>query len=127
MYNVKLARHGNHITLADFDTKFIKLFNSSGRFVSDGLLGTPTFMEVDFISLLQTTKGIELFTSSGLYRSSLDRSKLNSVIKELYSTGFLLVPFQLSGKTERGTSYIQYIFCYTKGKDVSSILNNLSL
>lgn len=125
MANVKLGRHGNHITLADFGTKFIKVFNGSGKFVGDGLLGTPTFTPVEFISLVQTPSGIELFTSQGRYKVLPDRSKLNSVIKVLYSSGFLIIPFQLSGKTEKGVGYLQYIFCYPSGFAVDMILNSI--
>ena len=45
MSNYKLARVGEGSVLADFDTKIVKTFNSSGRFVSNGFSGTPKFSE----------------------------------------------------------------------------------
>lgn len=121
MSSYKLARVGSSSVLADFDTKVVKTFTSSGKFERDGFIGTPSFSECFVISLVQVG-------SVGCLYDGVSEREISSAPKALgvlMKSGFSVFPLQLSGVTTKGKSYKQYIFCYSSSSARDSALSSL--
>lgn len=121
MSNYKLARVGGGSVLADFDTKVVKTFNSSGRFVSNGFSGTPKFSECYVISLVQVGAGACLYDGV----SEKEVASAPKVLATLMKSPFSVYPLQVDGVSPKGIRYKQYIFCYSSKESHSTALASL--
>lgn len=121
MSSYKLARVGESSVLADFDTKVVKTFNSSGRFISDGFNGTPMFSECFVISLLQVGSGACVYDGV----SEKEISSAVNVLATLMKSSFSVYPLQIEGVSPKGIRYKQYIFCYSTKELQSTALASI--
>lgn len=122
MSSYKLARVGRGSVLADFDSKVVKTFNASGRFVSDGFSGTPKFSECYVISLLQV--GSSACTYDGVVEREV--SSASRVLASLMKSAFSVYPLQIDEVSPKGIRYKQYIFCYSSRESYSMALSSIS-
>lgn len=121
MSNYKLARVSSNYVLADFDTKQVKVFNEAGKFLHDSIVGSPNFSSVYVISLVQVGKlGV-------IYDGVSERPVrlVSYALGSLMSSGSVTYPLQLVGRTQRGISYKQYIFCYSDSSVRDTVFSSL--
>lgn len=117
----KLGRLGVNYVLVDFETGKSRMYDSRGIYIRDGFFGSPALVPVNTVSLVQSgTTGVVFEGISGQEKFFENPLKALITLKGVPSAVY---PLQFSGKTEKGTSYKQYIFCYPANYDVRELLS----
>lgn len=97
------------------------MYDSKGIYIRDGFFGSPALVPVNTVSLVQSgTSGVVFEGISG--QEKFIENPLNALIT-LKRVPSAVYPLQFSGKTEKGTSYKQYIFCCPANYDVRDLLS----
>jgi len=120
---VKFGRIGENVVLADFSSGISKTFNSSGRFIRDGFVGSPRLIPVSVISVTQFGSRALVYHEDTKQQKTVDG--VIPILIKMRSVQGLMYPMITEGVTSKGLRYKQHIYCCSTDVDTLKVYNEL--
>ena len=120
---VKFGRIGENVVLADFSTGISKTFNSAGKYIRDGIVGSPSLIPVNVISVTQFGNKALIYHEGTKQEKTVE--SIMPILIKMRSIKGLMYPMIVEGVTPKGVRYRQHIYCCSTDVDTLKLYKEL--